>query len=189
MRRSERHLHSRRQWDPGDGLVGHAGRIPVAAGPFRYPRDSHRRDQGHLRRGRRLLRPQWLRRRGRRCRVDVQARRATRARAVDAPGRAWMGAARPRNGAHAARRPRYVWKRRFVESRGVFAAAQQSTGRRGQPARRPGNRARSSRPSDDTGQSGDAQRAGELQLPQHEAERESTCSPIRRTREPRSRHW
>ena len=55
----------RRQRDPGDSLVGYAGRIPVAAGPFRYPGDSDLRDQGRLRRGRGLLRPQWFRRRGR----------------------------------------------------------------------------------------------------------------------------
>jgi len=172
MRRGECHLRARCQWDPGDGLVGYAGRIPIAASDCPNPRASAIRGQGHIHRGRRLLRPQRCRRRCRRCSLDVPARRATGAPAVDAVGRTCMGAARPRDGAHAERRPRFKGQLRRVESHGVFAAAQQSTGRRRQPARRPGNGAHTSVSADRPGQCGDAQRPGELLLPGDEAERQ-----------------
>ena len=86
---------------------GTQGVYPLQQALAQHPRASAIRGQGHIHRGRRLLRPQWCRRRGRRCRLDVPARRATRARAVDALGRTCMGAARPRDGAHAERRSRF----------------------------------------------------------------------------------
>ena len=104
--------------------------------------------------------------------LDVPARRATGARAVDALGRTWMGAARPRDGAHAERRPRCKRATSSRGAHGVYAAAQQSTGRWRQPAGRAGNRAMPPALPTAPVNLRDAQRAGELQLPGDQAERE-----------------